>query len=47
MGNGGTQLSLILSSNQGRRKIAFPEQVSSDTLKIRNLYILGEEIKIK
>jgi hypothetical protein len=43
----GTQLSLALSSNHGGRKIPSPEQVLSDTVKIRNCYVLGVEIKIK
>jgi hypothetical protein len=46
-GNGGTLLSLVLSSNQGRREIASPEQVLSDRVKIRNYYVLGADIKIK
>jgi hypothetical protein len=36
-----------LSSNQGGREIASPEQVLSDRGKIRNFYVLGAEIKIK
>jgi hypothetical protein len=46
-GNGGTQLSLVLSSNQDGCKIASPEQVLSDTVKISSFYVLGAEIKIK
>jgi hypothetical protein len=46
-GNGGMHLSFVLSSNQGGRELTSPEQVLSDTLKIRNCYILGAEIKIK
>jgi hypothetical protein len=36
-----------LSSNQGGREISFPEQVLSNTVKIRYRYVLGAETKIK
>jgi CxxC motif-containing protein len=46
-GNGGTQRSLVFSSNQEGREITSPEQVLSDTVKIRNCYVLVAEIRIK